>query len=267
MFKSLLSRSPAISLALLLSWSLAVSQAFSSTTLDRALVVVNNEVVTQGEIEFVKRQLGQELETKGIKLSDDALTQRAIEKKIIELLQLQEAERIRLEVTPTELDGAITKIAQRTGLTLDQLKEVVINQGLSYPQYLNNIRDEVLISKLVDQMVRRKVDVSEEEIDNYILQHPAKLQSNHRYDLSHLLVSFSKSTTVEEIERGREKISQAVELLEQGVAFSEVARRFSDAADAEKGGHLGWRQSEQLPDLYLKALRGLSVGKVSDVLR
>ena len=62
MFKSLLSRSPAISLALLLSWSLAVSQAFSSTTLDRALVVVNDEVVTQGEIEFVKRQLGQELE-------------------------------------------------------------------------------------------------------------------------------------------------------------------------------------------------------------
>ena len=81
MFKSLLSRSPAISLALLLSWSLAVSQAFSSTTLDRALVVVNDEVVTQGEIEFVKRQLGQELETKGIKLSDDALTQRAIEKR------------------------------------------------------------------------------------------------------------------------------------------------------------------------------------------
>jgi peptidyl-prolyl cis-trans isomerase SurA len=267
MFKSLLSRSPAISLALLLSWSLAVSQAFSSTTLDRALVVVNNEVVTQGEIEFVKRQLGQELETKGIKLSDDALTQRAIEKKIIELLQLQEAERIRLEVTPTELDGAITKIAQRTGLTLDQLKEAVINQGLSYPQYLNNIRDEVLISKLVDQMVRRKVDVSEEEIDNYILQHPAELQSNHRYDLSHLLVSFSKSATVEEIERGREKISQAVELLEQGVAFSDVARRFSDAADAEKGGHLGWRLSEQLPDLYLKALSGLSDGKVSDVLR
>ena len=91
-----------------------------------------------------------------------------------------------------------------------QLKEAVINQGLSYPQYLNNIRDEVLISKLVDQMVRRKVDVSEEEIDNYILQHPAELQSNHRYDLSHLLVLFLK---VPRLKRSREVEKRSVRQL------------------------------------------------------
>lgn len=267
MFKPLVLRPTAISLLVLIIGALVAASALSSTTLDRTLVVVNDEVVTQSEIELVKGQLRRELEAKGVKLADDALTQRAIEKKIIDLLQLQQARKIGLEVTPAELDSAIAMIAKRTGLTLNQLNQAVVNQGLTYSQYLNNIGEEVLINKLVDQRVRRRVDISEEEIDNYILQYPAKHQLNHRYDLSHLLVSLSREASADEVESGREKINRAVEQLEQGVAFSDVASRFSDAADAAEGGHLGWRHSEQLPDLYLKALRGLIDGEVSSVLR
>ena len=110
--------------------------------------------------------------------------------------------------------------------------------------------------------------VSDQEIDNYLINHDSGVASDEAYEISHLFVLIqNKSDDV--IAGDRENLEFIRTRVLNGQPFEEAVSSYSDAAVKEDGGYLGWRTRDQLPDLFIRALKTMKPGanSVSEVLQ
>lgn len=235
--------------------------------LDRIVAVVNDEVITRHElderIKFATKQLRQQ----GTPLPPkDALEHQLLDRMVTDRVQLQFAKETGLRVDDTELDRAINRIAQENKLTAEQLRQVLDKDGVPFARFRDDIRNEIVITRLREREVDHKIVVTEGEIENFLsLQQRADV--NDEYNLSHILVVVPENASPEQIQSRRARAEQAYAQLKGGTDFRQVAVAFSEAPDALQGGMMGWRQSSRLPTLFTDALKSLRAGELSPILR
>ena len=235
--------------------------------LDRIVAVVNNEVITRGaldeRIRFVTLQLKQQgtpLPTRG------ELERQTLERMITGRVQLQVAKETGLRVDDAELDRAIQRIAQENKLSIQELRATLEKDGMPFPRFREDIREEIILARLREREVDNRVVVTEGEIDNFIsTQEQSK--RDEEYNISHILVTVPENASPEQIQARRGRAEQALEQLKAGVDFRQVAASFSEAPDALQGGAIGWREASRLPSLYLEAVKTLQPGALSALLR
>ena len=137
--------------------------------LDRIIVVVDEDVVMQSELDSQLRRVRDQLRQQGTALPPTSVLERqVIERLILQKIQLQIATRAGVEVTNDRLEKAITSIAQKNNLSLDQFREILESDGIAFSEFEEQIRGEIMITTLRRQEVDRRVKVSEKEIDNYL---------------------------------------------------------------------------------------------------
>jgi peptidyl-prolyl cis-trans isomerase SurA len=236
--------------------------------LDRIVAVVNDDVITQSELELRLADTRRKLAAERIASPGEAaLTKQLLDRLVVEQLQLQYAERAGLRVSDTDLEHAIENIARRNNLAPEEFQRRIKSEGMDFEAFRAQIRNQLLIEQLVEREVRNRVNVSEAEIEAFLEAQQGRAAVNTEYQLSHIFLGVPESASPAAIQAARARAEELLAQLRNGADFQQLAVAHSQAPDALQGGAIGWRKAGQLPDLFLAALKQMQPGDVSEVLR
>jgi len=236
--------------------------------LNRIVALVNREIVTRLELEDRIGIATDQLRKQGVALPPrNILEKQVLEAILLQRIQLGFAKENGIRVDETQLDRAIGRIAEDNKLTVEQFRTALARDGIRFDRFREDIRKEIILSRLREREVASKVVVSEGEIDEYLTRR-RESGAGTEWLASHILVRVDeKSADANAIKRQKEKVEKALAALDAGEDFAKVAATYSEAGDALQGGDLGWRNVNRMPSLFLEMVGKLKVGQHSAVTR
>jgi len=236
--------------------------------LDRVIAVVNDEALTQYELDEQKRIVLTQMRASNVRPpAPDIFESQILERLIIDRALLQFAKENGVRVDDQTVERTILRIAQENKITPEELRRALDREKVSYSKYREDIRREVTIQRLREREVDSRVQVSEAEVDNYLATIKAQAGGETEYQLAHIMVGVPEQASPDQIEARRRRAEEAMTQLKGGKDFKEVAAAYSDAQDATAGGDLGWRTPARLPTVFLDTLKVMKKGDTSPVLR
>ena len=234
---------------------------------DRIIAVVNNEVITALQLRESLDQAVRRLERQGTELPPrEVLERQMLERLILERAQLQLARESAIRVDETMLERAIARIAENNGMTVDGLRDTLTRDGIPWSRFRDEIRTELLLTRLREREVDSRIVVTEAEVDNFIATNPDAF-SGREYRLAHILLRAPEGASPEQIDALVARANDVMRRLGGGEDFAAVAASVSDAPDAMNGGELGWRSRDRLPAIFAEAVDALRPGQVAPVMR
>ncbi|MCH8499495.1 MAG: peptidylprolyl isomerase [Marinobacter sp.] len=255
-------------LLLLLALTMASLAQAERKPLDRIIAVVNDDVILQSEQDSRVRTVASRLNAQGTPLPPrDVLAERVLEQLIIDSIQLQMAANFGMRVSDNELNETMQNIAARNNLSLAQFERELAREGLTYREAREQIRREMLISRLQQRLVDNRVRVTQREVSNFLAAEASRDDGGIEYLLAHILISVNNFNNDAEVAEARAKAERLLSELQAGADFRQVAVAESDASNALEGGVLGWRTGGQLPTLVADVVPGLSVTEPSEILQ
>ena len=236
--------------------------------IDHIVAVVNGECITRQELDEVLNLSIKQLQKQGIEPpSKDVLQDQVLEREILTRVQLQLADEIGIAVGDTELEKALNRIANANKMTKEEFFVLLGQEGISYDKFREEIRNEMLLVRLKDREVIKRIKVSEGEIDNFLYNQEHSSGNADEYQLSHIMIRIPDQASPEKINGRRKRAEEAMVKLENGDDFAKVAAEFSDAADALEGGKLGWRPATQLPTKFSEILKPMPKNELSPIIQ
>jgi peptidyl-prolyl cis-trans isomerase SurA len=240
----------------------------SAQALDAIVAVVNDDVVVQSELEREIALLIPQLNQRGTPLPPPAqLRKQVLDRLILKHLQQQRAKELGIKVDEAMLEEALQGIAGRNGLSLDELKATLEAGGIRFEDFREDTRSQILSSRLQNQEVVRKIQISEPEVDRFLAREASRLIEREQVRLQHILIALPDNPTPEQVKRAEDKARGLVERLRGGADFAAVAVRESDGRNALEGGDLGWFEMGAVPSLVSDLAYTLAEGEVSEPLR
>ncbi|MDR0234198.1 MAG: peptidylprolyl isomerase, partial [Zoogloeaceae bacterium] len=195
---------------------------------------------------------------------EDVLERQMLERMIMDRAQVQLAREYGISVDETQLDQTIARIASNNHLNMEQFQAMLHKDGISFVSFREDIRNDMIISRLRDREVESLVTVSEAEIDNYLAQ--AGLHQGE-FRVAHILLRAPEAASPEQLQKLKEKAAQIQKRAMAGSNFAELAASYSDAPDALQGGEIGWRTLGDLPNIFSEALAHMRTNEVSPLLQ
>ena len=236
--------------------------------LDRVVAIVNDEALTQYEINEQKRIVLQQMKSQKVTPpAPDVLERQLLERLITERVLLQLAKEGGLRVDDVTIERTIQRIGQENKLTPEQFRAAVEKEGIPFAKYRDDIRNEILVQRLRDREVDSRISVTDAEVDQFLATVNAQSGGDTEYRLAHILVLVPEQASPEQIEAKRRRAEEALKQIQAGTDFGQVAAGFSDAPDALQGGNLGWRAPARLPTVFADTVRQMKTGEISAVLR
>ncbi|WP_226999906.1 peptidylprolyl isomerase [Microbulbifer aggregans] len=236
--------------------------------LDRVVAVVDDDVVMASELQQRLNTITAQIKAQNVEAPPiDVLRRQVLEQLIIERLQLQMASRAGVTVSDAELDQAIARVMQNTGASPEQFRERLAADGLSMKTFRQQIRNELLIRRVEQGSVNRRIQITDQDIDNFLRSKEGEFWKSPQYELGHILIPVSSSAPGDEVTKAREKAEQLAQQVRDGADFRQLAIANSAGQNALSGGDLGWRKTVELPTLFSNALQGLGVNDVTDPFR
>ncbi|HSD54770.1 MAG TPA: peptidylprolyl isomerase [Burkholderiales bacterium] len=235
--------------------------------IDRIVAIVNKDVITQRDLDERVALVVSQLKRQNTPLPPaDVLERQVLERMISDRVQVQYALETGVRVDDLQLDRTVAMIAEQNRMSLADFRRALDREGVAFDKFREDIRREIMISRLKEREVDSKIQIGESEIDNFL----AEVQSTPQgveYDVAHILVRVPESATPEQIEARMKRAEEARARVQGGTDFAQVAVSYSDAPDALAGGGMGWRAQDRLPELFATALAKMKPGDVSPVLR
>ena len=255
--------------------SLSLPSGFAATApqrtisdIDRIVVVVNDDVITESELNQRLREIRKQLELENISAPPDTvLKKQLLERMVLERLQIQLAAQTGIRVSESDVDRAFETVAQRNNLGAEEFRKALTQRGMDITAYRNQLRDQVTIQQLLEREINNRISVTDSEVDNFLENPQSRADMDVTYQLSHILIGIPESASPEAIQAARKRAEDIHRQLSGGANFEQTAVSQSQGADALKGGNLGWKKAGELPELFLSALKNMSVGGISDILR
>lgn len=236
--------------------------------LDQIVAVVNDDVITLSELESRMREMLAQLQQKQAKLPSMAiLREQVLDRMITKRLQLQKADRLGLSVDDSTVTKAIANIAQTNNITLLQLREVLERDGISFNLFREQLREDILITRLKQKEVINRIVITEQDIDNLLAREIGSQRQRSAVHLQHILISTPEGASPEDVQAARKEAESVYAELQQGTDFAEMAIRVSDSRQALEGGDLGWIETSRIPSIFTQLVDQLEPGAVSEPLR
>lgn len=234
------------------------SSVFSSTplyaieSLDRIVAVVNNSAITQQQLsEHIEMSRQQSL-AENRPIPDAATFRKQVLNEMIDNeLQLQLAVTAGLKISETALDKTIMSIAQRNGITLEQLHQKLQQENIPYAKYRQQIREQLMMSRLQQDEVAAKITVTDQEIKDMLMHMPKPTPQKAAYHVEDLLIPFPANPSVAEVTRLKATALSLLQQAKSGASFQELIEKNTKQFNPPlTGGDLGWRPLNDLPDIF-----------------
>jgi len=264
--------SPRWALFLLLLLSLPVTAEQSSAPpiaeINHIVAVVNDEVILLSELHNRMRTMGAELSQSGARLpSPDVFRKNVLDRLILDHLQVREARRLGIRIDDEEINKTIMGIAKQNGLELRKFREILERDGYKFSVFREDMRRQRLITEIQKRQVANRVQVTDREVDNYLITHADRLRPKRDYHLAHILIAVSESANANQATIANKKVEQTMRSLRGGADFAKTAKAISDSQQALEGGDLGWRKEDELPSLFVDIVPKMQPGEISEPLR
>lgn len=236
---------------------------------DRIIAVVNDEAITAFELRSRLATVERQLRDQNVQLPPrDVLEKQLLERMIADRVQLQFARETGLRVSDVELDAAMRRIAEANRLSLQDFRTTLERDGIAWAKFREEIRNEILLSRLRDREVESRIVVSDGEIDNYLANPEQEaVAGSAEVQIAHIVIRVPEQASPDQLMRIGARAQAALDQIKRGENFAKVAASYSDAPDGLSGGAMGSRPLDRLPALYAEAVKKLKPGEVTEILR
>jgi len=236
--------------------------------LDRVAVQINEGIVLESEIAGMLQTVKANASSAEQALpSDQALRTQVIERLIMTRLQMQMADRIGLHIGDLQLDQTITNIAKEQNLTVDQMREKIGAEGMSWSQYREQLREEITLGEIQRIQVQRRIQVSPQEINNLVKLIEEQGLQQVEFQIGHILIEVPSSPSSEALEKASERANTVLKRIKDGDDFRRTAIAASAGPKALEGGVWDYMNVNEMPTLFAEVLSGAKTGDVIGPIR
>lgn len=241
-----------------------------SRSADFIVAVVNSEPITnlqvRAEMERVRRQL---LAQRQPVPDAQILGRQVLDQMIDERAQLQLARDSGIRIDDPSVDQAEKMIATQNDLTIDQLHQQLVKDGIEPTRFREQLRDQLMLTRLREREVDPRVQVTDADVDQYLAEQRERAgdPSAQLINVAQILVAVPDGATDAQVAELQAKAQKALDRAKAGDDFATLAREYSDAADRVNGGLLGLRTGDRYPGLFTDAVKDLPVGGVTGPVR
>jgi peptidyl-prolyl cis-trans isomerase SurA len=255
-----------LAIGLLLAGAATASRA-DIQELDAIIAVVNDDVVVRSELESeIALMLPQMQQAGTTPPPRPQLEKQVLDRLILQRLQTQRARDMGIQVEEADLNEALVKIAERNGLSLEELQATLEAGGIRFEDFREDTRAQIVTSRLQNQEVVNKIQVTDQEIDRFLKRESSRLIEREQVRLQHILISLPDNATAAQRRDAEAKAARLVAQLRAGADFGQVAARESDGRNALQGGDLGWFEMGAVPSLASELAFTMAEGEISDPL-
>ncbi len=242
-------------------------RGYAAVPIDEIIAVVNGDVVMASELDSRIERVRQEITQRGGQMPPPTVLRRQVlERLVLQKIQIQIAKRTGVEVTEDTINQAINNIASQNKLSPPEFRGILEREGYDFEQFRDEIRNEILISKLRKQQVENRIHVTDKEIDDYLSTREQQGEGEIEYNIGHILIAIPESASQDEYAAAKVKAEDALLKLRQGEEFERLAFTMSDGQQAAEGGDLGWLAAKDLPSLFTDVVVTMEQGQISDVI-
>ena len=252
----------------------------ATSTMDTIVAVVNDDVITRRELEVATAQIQRQMQQKKAPMPPrPALETQVLERLIMSQLELRAAERNGITVDDATLNAAIDNLARRNNMNLTQLRQTVEKDGLSFAQFRDDVRRELMAARLRQKMVDSQIQISEQDVDNLRAQIAGQdapssgsdpsggNRGQQQYHIAQILIPAPEGASPDQLATVKRQAEDVLARLRKGEDFRQLAASVSAGQQALEGGDLGWRDVEQLPTIFANVVPKLRPGQFSDLIR
>ncbi len=249
-------------LMILLAGLLLTVTSVQAGVVSRIAAVVNDEIITTHQLDLaLKKELDQR-QASPTPAQLGALRKELLSRLIEESLMNQRISQLGLNVAEEELEMALEDVQAQNQLSREELQEAILAQGLSFDEYRENLRSQILRYKLIGVEVRRKVEVSDGEVRDYFRAHLDDYRLPSQVHLSALVFPVFERAGLAERDAIRKAVQSAAEELAAGNEMEAVAEEFG-ASYGASFTDLGSVAPAELDPDFAAAIDGLEVGGLS----
>ena len=236
--------------------------------LDRVAAIVDDNIVLQTELEQRTANILRQIQQSGTEPpATDIVKKQVLERLILERLQLNIGDKVGVRIADQEIDQTIARIAASNNISVEEYIAQIHASGETMAKIRQEIANEMIIMQVQQGTVMRGIQISEQELNNFLNSEEGKLVTSPDVSIGQILLSAPSTATVDELEIIKNKLSEITQQLAEGADFKQLAIANSDDQSALEGGDLGWRKLAQLPLLFSESLKNLELGQVSEPIR
>ncbi len=242
-----------------------------SRPVDYIVAVVNSEPITNNEVKNLKLRLEKQLQPGVAAPSAQVLTQQALNQLINEKAQLQQARDNGIRIDDAEIDQTELNIARQNQVSKEELYKRIISEGLSVSAFREQLRTQLMVSRLRERDVDNRARISDTDVEQFIQSQQAGkpvVSPPVDINLAMILIAVPENSSEQEAAELKIKAQQIVQRAKRGESFAALAQAFSQAPDkGANGGEMGLRTADRYPTLFIDSTQNLNKGEVSDPVR
>jgi len=238
--------------------------------LDGVAAIVNEGVVLKSQFYKQVEAIQQRALEQNLQLPpDDVLNEQILERLIVTEIQMQRADRIGLtqQISDQYVNASIQRVADQNGVRFEDMPALLAQDGVSYAEFRENLREELTLNELKGIEVLRNIRVSEREIEQCIIDLETNVVVNSDWELSHILLTIPESATAEVVTVIQQSADDIYQRLQDQADFRELAARYSQGPTALEGGSLGWLNGQQIPSIFTDVLQDMEAGEITEPFR
>ncbi|GAB6263783.1 peptidylprolyl isomerase SurA [Photobacterium sp. R1] len=231
--------------------------------LDKVVTIVNDSVILQSDVDAMLKTVHLNAARQGQPLPDDSiLVNQVLEKLIMETLQLQQADQFGIRIDDNRLDSAIAQLAAERKMSVAQLQQELAGAGISYAIFREQIRRDLTASEARTIMVRRRINILPQEVENLATQLNQQQQEGVQYNVSHILIRLEEGASQTDRQSAERKAKDLVAQLNKGADFASLAYSASNGPKALQGGAWGWMSPEEMPTIFADQIHAQGKGAI-----
>ena len=249
---------------------------FCATTLSRAqapakprmadyiVAVVNQESVTAFEVRQRVQRIRADAQRTGSSLpAADQLERDVLDSLIDERAILSQAREAGMRVDDNDVDRALANIAAQNQISVVMLRDRMVAEGMDFNRFRANVREQIIVERMREREVSQRVRITDTEVEDYIEKLRGERAGEVEYNIAQILITVPEGASAAVVSERRAQAEAALARVRGGEDFAALAKAISQDGNRERGGEIGLRPADRLPDLFLEAVRPLSSGSLA----
>jgi len=243
----------------------APSQASDATVVEEIIVRINNSIISLSDLKKSEEQLAAESSRSDPNATpDNQPKQQDLLRDLIDSkLLAQKANELGISADTDVIKRLDELRKQMHAESMEDLEKAAQAQGVSFEEFKQNMKDNILTQKVIQQEVGAHISVTTQEMQEYYNQHKSEMERPETVRMSEILISTqppagAKSdgqaapSTDELVAKAKATADATYAQLQKGAKFDDLAKSVSSGPTAAQGGDLEYFKrgtlSKQLED-------------------
>ncbi len=228
---------------------------------DYIAAVVNTDIVAASEVIQRTERMREEARQRGQTVTNELLHKQALDSLIDERVVVTYARENGPRVDEPELDRVVGNVATQNKLTMAELRQRLAAEGIDFKRFRENLRDQMLSERVREREVQGRIRITDGDIDKYLAERQAALQGRAQLNIAQILVPVPEGAGPVVVSERKARAEAALARIVAGEDFAKVAREVSEDANKNRGGEIGLRAADKLPDVFVDAVKDLKPGE------